>query len=179
MKGTFPIAGGRKTFLSAEAGTGGWESCTNKSYDSNPYLAIISSPLTISAPHPLCLVNSSQIYHVSKMCKSFRLWSLLQVFILLWQLLCICQSLRKCVCFSPVNLFYVSLTFRPSQRPEEGGGEFSLTCRVKRPNLVRLGRDLVNLSRNCQIHLQRRIQGEAAQLSGNSKKLYDVFGDPE
>lgn len=88
---------------------------------------VISSPF--STPSPNCFVLSilhKFIVSLSKRYKHFLLWSLLWVFILLWRLPGTCQNLMKCVCFSLANSCYVSLILRPSQKPKEGRGGFSL-----------------------------------------------------
>ena len=62
--------------------------------------------------------NKQNYAKLSKRYKRFLLWSLLQVFILLWKLLLTCKNLTNSVCFSPVHLSHVSLILRPKDSKE-------------------------------------------------------------
>lgn len=66
---------------------------------------VTSSPFTTPNQNPFVLtIHHKYIVSLSKRCKSFLLWSLLLVFILLWRLPCTCTNLIKFICFYSVNL---------------------------------------------------------------------------
>lgn len=75
---------------------------------------------TTSCPSSNSFVNSflhKFMVFLSKMYKSFLFWSLLQICVFLWRLLCTCKNLINSVFSSPVSQSYVSLVVRPNCRP--------------------------------------------------------------
>lgn len=107
-EGALPVLGGRKTLLSPEMGNQGKKSAQT-SWDEP-----LSSWSFLHNWPPPCLGSLSERY------KSFLLWSLLQVCVLLGRFSCACKNMKP-VCLSPVSLScqfnsYVTLILETQRR---------------------------------------------------------------
>ena len=95
-------------------------------------LLLTSSLFTTHSPNSFVLsILHKCIVSLSKKYKNLLLWSFLQGFRLSWRLPWTCKNSIKFVCFSPINLSYVSLILRPNQRPKQDRGEFFLPYKIE------------------------------------------------
>lgn len=116
VKGTIPVPGRRKRFLSPEM-----EICIQEICAKNlvKITLILLGYFTIYYPSPNSYVLSilqKFVVSLSKICKSFPLWTFLRIFIVLWRNPCTWKNWVKCVHSSPINLCSVSLILGSSWR---------------------------------------------------------------
>lgn len=116
VKGTIPVPGRRKRFLSPEMEICIQEICAKNLVKIT--LILLSYFFTIYYPSPnSCVLSILQKFVVlCQMCNSFLLWTFLQIFIVLWRNPCTWKNWVKCVRSSPINLCSVSFILGSSWR---------------------------------------------------------------